>query len=39
MSEQRIKILQNILSANDAIVEQNRQLLKKAGVFSISLNE
>lgn len=39
MSEQRIKILQNILSANDTIVEQNRQLLKKAGVFSISLNE
>lgn len=37
MSEQRIQIIQNILSANDAIAEQNRQLLEKAGVFSINL--
>jgi len=37
MSEQRIQIVQNILSANDAIAEQNRQLLQKARLFSINL--
>lgn len=37
MSEQRIPIVQNILSANDAIAENNRQLLKQARLFSINL--
>jgi hydrogenase nickel incorporation protein HypB len=37
MSEHRIQIVQNILSANDAIAEQNRQLLQKARLFSINL--
>ncbi|MCX8061107.1 MAG: hydrogenase nickel incorporation protein HypB [Anaerolineales bacterium] len=37
MSEQRISIIQNILSANDAIAENNRQLLKQARLFSINL--
>ncbi len=37
MNEQRIQIVQNILSANDAIAESNRQMLKKAGLFSINL--
>jgi len=37
MSEQRIQIIQNILSANDAIAEQNRHLLQEARLFSINL--
>lgn len=37
MSEHRIPIVQNILSANDAIAESNRQLLKQAHLFSINL--
>ncbi|RCK76058.1 MAG: [NiFe] hydrogenase nickel incorporation-associated protein HypB [Anaerolineae bacterium] len=37
MNEQRIQIVQNILSANDAIAEQNRQLLSKARLFSVNL--
>ncbi|PWH19455.1 MAG: hydrogenase accessory protein HypB [Anaerolineae bacterium] len=37
MNQQRIQIVQNILSANDAIADQNRQLLNKAGLFSINL--
>lgn len=37
MSEQRVPIIQNILSANDALAESNRQLLKQARLFSINL--
>ncbi len=37
MNEQRIQIVQNILSANDAIAENNRQTLKQAHLFSINL--
>jgi hydrogenase nickel incorporation protein HypB len=37
MSDQRIQIVQNILSANDAIAENNRQKLSKARLFSINL--
>lgn len=37
MNEQRIQIVQNILSANDAIAETNRVLLKEAHLFSVNL--
>ncbi len=37
MNEQRIPIVQNILSANDAIAESNRLLLKQAHLFSVNI--
>lgn len=33
----KIKILSDILAANDAIAEQNRKLFKDAGVFTVNL--
>ncbi|MCS6908149.1 MAG: hydrogenase nickel incorporation protein HypB [Anaerolineales bacterium] len=37
MSQQRLQVVQNILSANEAIAETNRQILAKARLFSINL--
>lgn len=33
----RIKVVTNILSANDALAEENKQVLDSAGVFSINI--
>ncbi len=37
MSEKRIKIVENILNANDQIALKNRQRINKAGAYSINL--
>ncbi|MDF1518939.1 MAG: hydrogenase nickel incorporation protein HypB [Brevefilum sp.] len=37
MSEKRIKIVENILNANDQIALKNRQRINEAGVYSINL--
>ena len=37
MPTQRVPVVERILSANDALAEQNRARLDKAGVFSINL--
>jgi len=37
MSEKRIKIIENILNANDQIALKNRQRINKAGAYSINL--
>jgi hydrogenase nickel incorporation protein HypB len=37
MTTQRVPVIERILSANDALAEQNRTRLDKAGVFSINL--
>jgi hydrogenase nickel incorporation protein HypB len=37
MTTQRVPVIERILSANDALAEQNRARLDKAGVFSINL--
>jgi hydrogenase nickel incorporation protein HypB len=37
MTTQRVPVVERILSANDALAEQNRARLDKAGVFSINL--
>ncbi len=37
MTTQRVTVVEKILSANDALAEQNRARLDKAGIFSINL--
>jgi hydrogenase nickel incorporation protein HypB len=37
MTTQRVSVIEQILGANDALAEQNRARLDKAGVFSINL--
>ncbi len=37
MTVSRVQVVENILNANDQVAELNREVLTKAGVFSINL--